>query len=123
MSQLIAIPSASQDCLDSAISSHFGKCRFYTLVSLEGEEVKYASVLGNIPHEHGSCLAPVQYLKDHGVDVLIAAGMGMRPLNHFGEVGIDVYYSANAKTVGEAVQGFLGAELKKFSGSDTCSGE
>ena len=39
--------------------------------------------------------------------MLIAGGMGMRPLMGFNQVGIDVYFGGESTTVDEAVQALL----------------
>ena len=52
-------------------------------------------------------MAPVNHLAQNGVQVLIAGGMGMRPLMGFNQVGIDVLYGNGAQTVGDAVEAFL----------------
>jgi predicted Fe-Mo cluster-binding NifX family protein len=123
MSKLIAVPSADESGLESLISSHFGKCQFYTLVSLNDDgEIEKAETLNNIPHEHGGCLAPVQHLGDNGVNVLIAGGMGMRPLMHFEQTGIEVFHAGEAETVKEAISMFAAGNLSKFIAENTCSG-
>ena len=52
-----------------------------------------SEVIPSCAHEHGGCLAPVNYLADRGVTVLLAGGMGMRPLMGFLQEGVDVYYA------------------------------
>lgn len=67
-------------------------------------------------------MAPVNHLAQHGVQVLIAGGMGMRPLMGFNQVGIDVLYGAGAETVGDAVKAFLSGSLQRFTSEFTCGG-
>jgi len=67
-------------------------------------------------------MAPVNHLSQNGVQALIAGGMGMRPLMGFKQVGIDVYYGAEAPSVGAAVQAFLQGQLPPFSTEFTCGG-
>jgi predicted Fe-Mo cluster-binding NifX family protein len=67
-------------------------------------------------------MAPVQYLAGKGVKVLIAGGMGLRPLMGFNQVGIDVYHGGDATTVGEAVDAMLAGRLPQFSQQHTCGG-
>ena len=52
-------------------------------------------------------MTPVNLLKDNGVDVLIAGGMGMRPLSGFQQVGIDVHHKEDAASVQGAIELFL----------------
>ena len=55
---------------------HFGHCDVYTIVEIEDGMVKKVFTLPSIPHQQGGCLAPVQYLADHGVCTLLAGSMG-----------------------------------------------
>ena len=75
-----------------------------------------------LSHEHGGCLAPVNYLADRGVTVLLAGGMGMRPLMGFLQEGVDVYYAAGIETVEKAVAAHIAGELPRFSPNHSCGG-
>jgi len=108
---LVAIPSVMPGGLDAGVGEHFGHCEIYTLVEIGDSKVVSVTTLPNIPHEHGGCMAPVQYLADKGVKALIAGGMGMRPLMGCKQMGIDVYHGAGAESVAHAVEALLSGEL------------
>ena len=122
MNTLIAIPSAHPGGLDAPLSAHFGHCDLYTLVLVDNGELGDVKVVPNVPHQQGGCMAPVNYLAQHGVKTLIAGGMGLRPLMGFNQVGIDVYFGGEAQTVGEAVSAILAGKLPQFSQAHTCGG-
>ena len=122
MDTLIAVPSDQPGGLDARVGAHFGHCEVYTLAKIDNGEVKDVQIIPNVPHEQGGCMAPVNYLAQHGVKILIAGGMGLRPLLGFNHVGIDVYYSAGAASVQEAVSGILSGNLMKFTQQHTCGG-
>ncbi|MGD8262967.1 MAG: NifB/NifX family molybdenum-iron cluster-binding protein, partial [Desulfobacterales bacterium] len=67
-------------------------------------------------------MAPVQYLAEKGAKKLIAGGMGMRPLMGFNQVGIEVYFGGNSKTVGDAVALLVEGKLTQFTQEHTCGG-
>ena len=119
---IIAIPSELPGGLDAAVGQHFGHCDIYTIVEAKGEEIISVSTLPNVPHQQGGCMAPVNHLATNGVNVLIAGGMGMRPLMGFQQVGVKVFMGANAPSVGHAVQAFLLGRLPAFSTEFTCGG-
>jgi predicted Fe-Mo cluster-binding NifX family protein len=120
---IVAIPSAMPGGLDSALGAHFGHCEIYTLVEIDGsQQVVTVSTLPNVPHEHGGCMAPVQFLAQHGVKALLAGGMGVRPLMGFRQMGIDVYHCGDVQNVGHAVQAFIAGKLPRFSTEFTCGG-
>jgi FKBP-type peptidyl-prolyl cis-trans isomerase 2/predicted Fe-Mo cluster-binding NifX family protein len=119
---LIAVPSDAPGGLESAISEHFGHCGAFTIVSVSNGEIGEVSVLENSGHEQGGCMAPVQLLKQEGVEVLLAGGMGQRPLSGFQQVGIAVHFKEDAHSVLDAVELFLRGECRSFGEAQTCGG-
>ena len=119
---LIAVPSDTIDGLDSAISEHFGHCAAFTLVTVADDAIGEVSIVENSGHAEGGCMAPVTLLKEHGVEVLLAGGMGARPLSGFQQVGIDVHYKEDAHTVREAVELFVSGDCRAFGEAETCGG-
>ncbi len=119
---LIAIPSDTNDGLDAAISEHFGHCAAFTLVDVTDDAIGEVSILENSGHVEGGCMAPVTLLKERGVEVLLAGGMGGRPLAGFQEVGIEVRFKEDAGTVREAVELFVSGGCRAFGEAQTCGG-
>lgn len=116
----VAIPSTAPGGLDAPIGMHFGHCDMYTIVDIDDDAIKSVSILENIPHVHGGCMAPVQHLQSHGVNALLAGGMGMRPLMGFHQVGIEVFHAGNTGTVGLAVEAFMQNKLVPLDERNTC---
>jgi predicted Fe-Mo cluster-binding NifX family protein len=121
-STIVAIPSTHPGGLESALGAHFGHCDLYTLVKIADGRIEDVATLPNVPHQQGGCMAPVNHLAQNGVQVLIAGGMGMRPLMGFNQVGITVLHGGSAQTVGEAVDGLLKGSLQQFTSEFTCGG-
>lgn len=122
MNALVAIPSVTPGGLNSPIGAHFGHCDLYTLVKIENGKIAGETIIPNVPHQQGGCMAPVQHLAGNGVNLLIAGGMGYRPLMGFNQVGIDVFFGGEAATVGEAVLALIEGKLPRFSQEHTCGG-
>ena len=120
-STIVAVPSSHPGGLEAALGAHFGHCDLYTLVKITEGKVMEVATLPNVPHHQGG-MAPVNHLAQNGVQVLIAGGMGMRPLMGFQQVGIHVLYGGGAHTVGEAVEALLQGNLPQFSTEFTCGG-
>lgn len=118
----IAIPSTLPGGLEASVGAHFGHCDLYTIVDVKESQVAEVSTLPNVPHAQGGCLAPVNYLAQNGVTVLISGGMGLRPLMGFNQAGIEVYRGAEAPSVDAAVKAFLRGDLQRFSREHTCGG-
>lgn len=120
--KLVALPSGMPGGMEAPLGQHFGHCDLYTVVEVEDGKVSRVGTLPNVPHQQGGCMAPVNHLAQNGVNVLIAGGMGLRPLMGFNQVGIKVFYGDGATTVGQAVQAFLDGKLSEFSQEHTCGG-
>jgi predicted Fe-Mo cluster-binding NifX family protein len=121
-SMIVAIPSVYPGGLEAQLGAHFGHCDLYTLVKIAEGKVLGITTLPNVPHQQGGCMAPVNHLAQHGVQVLIAGGMGMRPLMVFNQVGIKVLYGNGVQNVGEAVEALLQGQLPQFGTEFTCGG-
>ncbi len=122
MPTLVAIPSENPGGLDATMSDHFGHCDVFTLVSVDGNHVDNVRIIPNEGHEHGACLGPVNYLAANGATILIAGGMGQRPLAGFLDAGIIVLHRGTARTVGEAVEAMAQGQLPYFGPDSTCGG-
>ncbi|MBM4288180.1 MAG: dinitrogenase iron-molybdenum cofactor biosynthesis protein [Deltaproteobacteria bacterium] len=121
-STIVAIPSSHPGGLEADLGAHFGHCDLYTVVKITGGAVQEVSLLPNVPHEQGGCMAPVNHLAQHGVQILIAGGMGLRPLMGFQQMGITVVYGGGTQRVGEAVEALLQGRLPRFTTEFTCGG-
>jgi len=118
----IAIPSALPGGLAAEVGTHFGHCDVYTLVDLEAGQITQVSTLPRVPHEQGGCLAAVNHLAQNGVTVLIAGGMGLRPLMGFTQAGVEVYRATGIPSVDAAVKALINGELERFTPAFTCQG-
>ena len=119
---LIAVPSDTTDGLDALISDHFGHCAAFTLIDVTDDAIGEVSILENSGHVEGGCMAPVTLLKERGVEVLLAGGMGGRPLAGFQQVGIEVRSREGAGTVREAIELYVSGGCRVFGEAQTCGG-
>ncbi len=106
----IAIPSVDDKGLDSQVSGHFGRAPFYTIVSVEGGRIGEVSVLRNPFVEHEPGQIP-RLLKEQGVDVIIAYGMGWRAREFFNSLRIEVVVGADGR-VKDVVESFISGTLR-----------
>lgn len=119
---LVAVPSNSPGGLDAAPSAHFGHCDAYTVATLENGSITEIKVVENGGHGHGACIQPVQDLADAGVGVLLAGGMGARPLNAMLSMGIKPFYATGFNTVREALEAYAENKLQPFGLDQLCKG-
>ncbi|MFW5730976.1 MAG: NifB/NifX family molybdenum-iron cluster-binding protein [Desulfonatronovibrionaceae bacterium] len=118
----IAVPSSHPGGMESQLGQHFGHCDLYTIIDVQDGQVTEVNTLPNVPHVQGGCMAPVNHLAENQVNVLIAGGMGMRPLMGFNQVGIDVFFGGEAASVKQAVDAFIQGSLARFTPEYTCGG-
>ena len=119
---VLAVPSMGVGGLESERSAHFGQCDCFTLVDVVDGEIGTVRVVANPPHEEGGCLRPVNLLASHGVNALIAAGMGARPLAGFNDAGITVYFETETPGIGDAVQRVLAGSVETMDARNVCGG-
>lgn len=117
----LAVPTMGEAGLDSQRAGHFGHCDCFTVVEIADGEIKGTSTVANPPHEEGGCLRPVGLLADAGVDAIVAAGMGMRPLMGFNQAGITVYFENQTPVVGDAAKLVAAGSVPVMSADNACN--
>ena len=69
------------------VSAHFGRCPFFTIAEIKDGQLVNKIKIDNPGHHPG--FLP-QFLKERGVSVIIAGGMGQRAQMLFDESGIKI---------------------------------
>lgn len=118
----IAVPSEGTGGLDGLRAGHFGHCDVFTLVDVEDGEIKEVSILANKEHVQGGCMVPVNLLAEAKVQRLIVGGIGMRPLQGFNQVGIDVYYDGERREIRPVVEDLIAEKLPIIGDDQVCGG-
>ncbi|MFC1821431.1 NifB/NifX family molybdenum-iron cluster-binding protein [Thermodesulfobacteriota bacterium] len=118
----IAVPAMEQGGLEGQRSGHFGHCDAFTLVDVQGGEIKEVTVIPNQAHVQGGCMVPVNLLAENKVNALIVGGIGMRPLMGFKQVGIDVYYDASRPDIRPVVEDLIAGKLPRIEDNQVCGG-
>lgn len=117
----LAVPTMGKAGLDAQRAGHFGHCDCFTVVTIEdGKVADEVAVVENPPHEEGGCLRPVNLLAGEGVDAIVAAGMGARPLMGFNQAGITVYFDNMHPVVGDAARAVAAGEAPIMDPSQAC---
>ena len=112
----IFIPTNGKMGLDEKVAEHFGRCEFYTVLDEEG---KLSEIIDNISRHRGGASLPPELLKKHGADVLLCRGLGMKAIDLFEKLGIDVYVCP-AETVAEIYEFWKNKNIKKAGSEDAC---
>jgi predicted Fe-Mo cluster-binding NifX family protein len=119
---VLAVPTLGEGGLDGERSAHFGHCDCFTIIEIDNGEIAAVRVVENPPHEEGGCLRPVNLLASHGVNALMAAGMGARPLAGFNDAGITVYFETETPGIRAAVDLVLAGNVITMDPGQACGG-
>lgn len=100
--------------------AHFGKANFYTIITLDGNEIKDVDTVANPGHVTGGCGNAVTNIMDLKPDALIVGGIGGAPAAGFAKAGLALYFDQTSATVQESIALFLAGKLTKSTGEGTC---
>jgi len=102
----IAIPM-SGNCLEQ----HFGHCEKFVMVDVVPETKEVRAVTEILTPEHQPGLLP-PWLRDHGVTLVIAGGMGAHARSLLQEASIEIHTGAPAETAAVLVARYLDGTLE-----------
>ena len=113
----IAISAENNLDLDSKVAHHFGRCPFFALVEVEGDQIQSVSMIENpyyAAHQPGQV---PEFIKEQNATVMLSGGMGGRAIQFFDSFGIETATGASG-TVKEAVTEYIAGNL---SGTAPCA--
>jgi len=111
MKKRIAIPLE-----EDILCEHFGHCRQFAIVDVDGGMITGETLVTPPPHEPG--LLP-SWLAGKGVTDIIAGGMGHRAIDLFNRHKINVFVGAPLKNYNDLVKDFLNGTLE--AGANYCN--
>jgi predicted Fe-Mo cluster-binding NifX family protein len=118
MIKKIMVASEDHMGLNSQVSSHFGRCTYYTLVELEDNKIKKITNVENPYYSnHGQPGQVPNFINQQGAEVIIAGGMGPQAIKFFKDFKIETVTGANGR-VADVVNSYLKGDLK---GTKPCS--
>lgn len=90
-----------------SVSYHFGRCPTFTIVDITDGNVLQKNVIKNPGHEPGYI---PEFLRDKGVNCIIAGGMGRRAEGLFAQAGIETIVGVSGEVddvINKMVRGTL----------------
>ena len=111
----IVIPSA-----DEKLCEHFGHCEYFTFVEINPETKEILNIEKKVPEEGISCQS-ASWIATQGANVVLAGGMGGRPMAIFAQNGVKVIAGCPELEIETVVNQFLNDSLAL--GENSCGGE
>lgn len=111
----IVIPSA-----DEKLCGHFGHCEYFTFVEINPETKEIINIEKKVPEEGISCQS-ASWIATQGANVVLAGGMGGRPMAIFAQNGVKVIAGCPELEIETVVNQFLNDSLAL--GENSCGGE
>ena len=96
------------------VASHFGRCPEFTFLEIDGKKLISGKTILNPGHHPGYL---PQFLKDNGVDYIVAGGMGMRARELFRDTGIETILGVEG-SIDEVTEKILNGTLE--GGENIC---
>ncbi len=107
----IAIPINEEKGLESEISEHFGRSKFFLVIDENGNILEK---IENIEEHKKKNIHPPAILKAKGVEVILANSIGYHALELSKALKMEVYLG-EARTVREILEKYKKGELKKVA--------
>ncbi len=101
--------------------AHFGKAKFYIIITLQENKIVDVEGVANGGHNTGACGNAVTNIMSLNPDALIVGGIGGSPAQGFANAGLDLYFDTQSATVQQSVEQFIQGLLQKSVGEGTCS--
>lgn len=111
----IVIPSA-----DEKLCRHFGHCEYFTFVEVNPESKEILNIEKKVPEEGISCQS-ANWIASQGANVVLAGGMGGRPMAIFAQNGVKIIAGCPELGIEEVVNQYLNDTL--LTGENSCGGE
>ena len=99
----IAVP-LEEPGFESKVSEHFGRARYVAIFMVSGNKLSGAELV-ELPETHEPGDLPA-LLREKGVDVVLAYGIGRKAIAHFEALGIRVIAGVRGRAV-DVVKEFL----------------
>ena len=101
--------------------AHFGKAKFYTVVTLQEGRITDVEGIVNPGHDAGGCGNAVANIMALRPDALVVSGIGGAPAKGFEQAGLAVYVDRESATVEASVARLAQSGLNALGGLGTCS--
>ncbi len=117
----VVIPCEDYRGLAAQRSGHFGHAPWLTIVDVDDDgRVLAVHAVRNAEHGEGGCGNVIAHVLGLEADVIIVAGMGMRPYTAFTQNGVAVYVDRELPVAEDALKQYLSGTASPMSPDDAC---
>lgn len=108
--------SASGDSMNAQADPRFGRCPYYVLVTVRGEEIKDHEIIKNESANlsRGAGIQAAQTVTNKGVDIVITGNIGPNAFNALSSANLKVFTGASG-TVSEVITDYFSEQLEEAS--------
>lgn len=117
---ILAIPTNDISGLHAAVFGHFGSAPYFAIYDGQKHTVTFINNANSEP-AHGQC-QPTDKLTAASVNMVVCKGMGRRAISKLNDLGIKVYYAADALVVDDVIRKLNNNELPELSIENLCVG-
>ena len=114
----VVFASADNQGLQGALSAHFGRCPYYTIVDVEDKAVSNMQVIDNPYFTNHVPGAVPEFIKEQGAHVMIAGGMGPRALELFNQFGIEAITTGVQGSLEDILNAYMRGEISGATGCE-----
>ena len=111
----IAVPTEQ-----GKLCSHFGHCETFTFVDVNTDTKEILNIETKEPEEGISCQS-ASWIASQGTNIILAGGMGARPLGIFEQAGVKVVTGCPELPIEDVVKSYLDSTI--VIGDNSCKGE
>ncbi len=101
--------------------AHFGKAKYYTIITMDKNQIVNVEGVENPGHASGGCSNAVANIMALEPDALVVSGIGGSPAKGFAEAGLTLYVDRHSQTVKQSIISFSQNELHQLGAKGTCS--
>ena len=111
----LAIPTEN-----GKLCGHFGYCESFTFAEIDTDKNEILNIEEKIPEEGISCQS-ANWISEQGVNVVLAGGMGGRPMMMFSQNGVQVVAGCPELPIKDVIEMYMAKTLE--TGENSCGGE
>ena len=93
--------------------AHFGKAKYYTIITMENNQIVDVEGIKNPGHDNGGCSNAVANIMELNPDALVVSGIGENPSTGLEKAGLRLYVDKVSPTVQMSIHKFIGDELQQ----------